>query len=221
MPPVLAVVLAAVRPDPGQARSWVERELSRPEYRRSLTERLLSWVGDLWRRLTDAALGASSPSTAVWVGVLAVLVVLAVVAAARLRREPPATRAPGELLSAQDSSPDEHRARATAALAAEAYDEALVEAFRALASRSLRRGLVDARPGLTAHELALDLAAAFPDRAEDLARAAALFDVVFYGDQPAGAADARSVLDLDDALRVARPASGSGSDGPAALAVPR
>ena len=33
-----------------------------------------------------------------------------------------------------------------------------------------------------------------------------LFDLVFYGDQPASADDARSVLDLDDALRTARPA---------------
>ncbi len=82
-----------------------------------------------------------------------------------------------------------------------------MEAFRALASRSLRRGLVDERPALTAHELAADLTAAFPDRAGDLVDAAALFDRVFYGHQRATAEAATAVLALDDALRTARPAS--------------
>ncbi len=46
----------------------------------------------------------------------------------------------------------------------------------------------------------------FPDHAAALAEASAKFDLVFYGDLPATGDDARSVLELDDALRLARPA---------------
>ena len=76
------------------------------------------------------------------------------------------------------------------------------------ASRSLRRGLVEARPGLTAHELAADLSSAFPQQADPLGRSAVLFDLVFYGEQDAEPGDVRSVLDLDESLRTARPVSG-------------
>ena len=67
----------------------------------------------------------------------------------------------------------------------------------------------------------MDLGPAFPEHAEALGRAATLFDLVFYGDQPAAAADARSVLDLDDVLRTARPAQRPPSDRESAPAVTR
>ena len=67
------------------------------------------------------------------------------------------------MLADRQTTPDEHRAAAVAALEAGDHDAALVDAFRAVASRALRRGLVDDRPGLTAHELAADLGPTFPD----------------------------------------------------------
>ena len=205
LPPTVEV-RGALRPDPDQARTWLERELARPEYQRSLTERFWSWLGDLWDRLTGLASGASDLSTATAVVLLVLLLALVVVAAARLRREPAVRRDDAVLLAARETSPDEHRARAAAALQEGRYADALVEAFRALASRSLRRGLVDERPALTAHELAADLTAAFPHRSAELVEAAALFDRVFYGHQRATAEAAGSVLALDEALRTARPA---------------
>jgi hypothetical protein len=150
------------------------------------------------------------------------LLVLVLVVATRLRREPGARRADDGALGDRETSPDEHRAAAVAALDAGDPGRALVSAFRALTARSLRRGLLDDRPGLTAHELAVDLGPVFPDGADALMRAAMLFDLVFYGDQPADPADARSVLDLDDALRAARPAAhGSSADRQPGAAVPR
>lgn len=205
MPTPLVAVLAAVRPDPGPARAWVERELTRPEYQRSLTDRFFSWLGDLWHELSQTALAASPLSTAAVISVLVVLAGLLLLVAGRVRREPLQQARDGGGLVAQERSPEEHRAAASAALEAGRYDAALVEAFRAVAARAVRRGVLDGRPGLTAHELAARLAPVFPGHAADLTRSAALFDVVFYGDQPASPADARSVLDLDEALHAARP----------------
>jgi hypothetical protein len=221
MLPSTVAVRGALRPDPDQARSWLERELARPEYRRGLFERFLSWLGDLWDRLTSVTVGSSALSTAMAIVLLVLLLVLMGVVATRLRREPAARWDRAVLVDARATSPDEHRARAEAALREGRFDDALVEAFRALASRSLRRGLVDARPALTAHELAVDLAVAFPDRAPDLVGAAALFDRVFYGHQRAMAEDAMGVLALDERLRTARPASRTPADPGPVTAVPR
>ena len=221
MLPSLVTVLAAVRPDPGQARSWVERELSRPAYQRSLLERFVSWLNDVWDGLTRTASGASPLSAGAAVALLVVVVVLLATAAARVRRERAPVRTGSDVLTSREVSPDDHRAAAQRALSDGRSAEALVEAFRALASRSLRRGLVEPRPGLTAHELATDLAPAFPAQADALRRSAALFDLVFYGEQDAGADDVASVLELDELLRTARPATRASAVGPPAPGVPR
>ena len=224
LPLQLVAVVRAVgtlRPDPDQARTWVERELSRPEYHEDLLTRFLGWLQDLWSQLQLRALGASTLSTAAAVVLLAVLVVLATLVVGRVRREP--VRGSGEagVLVPGSVSPEQHRAAAETALADGAFDRAIVEAFRALAVRAVRRGVAEERPGLTAHELATELGPAFPDQAEGLRAASVLFDLVFYGDQPASAGDARSVLDLDDALRTARPARRDTSAPPPTAAVPR
>jgi hypothetical protein len=100
-----------------------------------------------------------------------------------------------------------HRVAAEAALAAGDHAQAIVEGFRAVAARAVHRGVLDERPGRTAHELATELAPLLPDHARALTDASAVFDLVFYGHQPAQEADARSVLALDDDLRIARPAA--------------
>ena len=201
----MRVVPAALHPDPGTAREWVEQELSRPEYHQSLLERFYGWLVEEWYRLQAAALGASPWSTAAAVVVLTLLVVVVVLVASRVRREPlrpidGQSRLVGELVSA-----DEHRRTAEAALASGRHDESLGEAVRAIAARAVQRGVLDERPGLTADELTAGLAPFFPDHASALAQASTKFDLVFYGDVPATAEDARAVLDLDEALRVARP----------------
>jgi Domain of unknown function (DUF4129) len=215
MPGQLAALGTAIRPDPGPARSWLERELARAPYRQSLGDRFLSWLGDLWQSLQASALGASPLSTAAATLVLVALVVLVVLVASRVRRE--AVRAPGPdpLLGPGTVSADEHRAAAETAASAGDHGLAVVEGFRSVATRAVERGLLDEGPGRTAHELATDLGRVVPSSAAELLWCSGLFDRVFYGDgsttgAPAGeqrvtASEARRVLDLDDALRTMRP----------------
>jgi hypothetical protein len=201
----LVVVTGAVRPDPETARSWLERELSRPEYRQSLLTRFTTWLRDLWDSLQASALGASGLSTVAAVLLLVLLVVLVGLVASRVRREPLHPLGADAALGTGQVAPHEHRDAAERALSEGAYGPAIVEAFRAVAARAVQRGIIDERPGRTAHELAGDLGPVFPAHADELAAASALFDRVFYGDQPATGADARALLDLDDRLRSARP----------------
>jgi hypothetical protein len=210
----------ALRPDPGQARDWLQRELSRPEYHEGLRERFLTWISDLWNTLTTGALSANGLSVLAIVFVVVVAVVVGALLLSRVRPEARGPQRSSGVLTGRPVSPDQLRAAAERALAAGELDRALVEAFRALATRAIGRGLVEERPGLTAHELADDLAPRFPGHAVALRDAATRFDTVFYGHLAATERDARAVLDLDDALRRERPATGGG-DHALASAVPR
>lgn len=223
VPCVAPALLATARltPDPGQARGWVRRELSRPEYQQSLLERFQGWLGDLWQGLQATALGASPLSAAAAAVVLLVVVALVLLLATRVRREPASPLGDTAVLGPETVSADEHRRSAERALARGAIDVATVEGFRAVAARAVQRGVVEERPGLTAHELAADLAPSYPAHADGLTEASVLFDEVFYGDQPATVDDARSVLDLEDALRVARPVRGDHPEHTPAAAAPR
>jgi hypothetical protein len=208
MPQPLALIPTAggpIRPDPSAARTWLERELSRPEYRQSPVERLLGWLGDRWDALQAAALGASPLSTGAAVLLLVVLAVLVGLVAARVRRAPPGVPAAGPVLGSASVSAQEHRRGAEAAMAAGDHDRAVVEAFRTIAARAVERGLLEERPGRTARELATDLDPVLPAHADELTRASALFDQVFYGHRSAVAGEPSTLLDLDDALREARP----------------
>lgn len=204
-----------VRPEPGPARTWLQRELDRPEYQQGLVERMLSWLQDLWDDLTRSALAATPLSTAAATAVLVVLVGLALLVAARVRREPPTRSAGPALLVPGEVSPREHRSAAEVALDSGDFDTAVVEAFRALAARAVERGHAPRRAGLTARELVAALRPAFAQHAGDLHRSSTLFDQVFYGRQPSTEADARSVLALEETLRGARPGIPGGVEEPA------
>ena len=160
---------AALHPDPDTARSWLERELSRPEYHESLLEQLRNWLGEVWLRLQSAALGASPLSTAAFVVVLVVLVLVVVLVATRVRNDPTRHGQRGALLVDGVMNADEHRRVAETCLASGDLDVALVEGFRAIATRAVQRGVLEDRPGLTAHELTVGLGPAFPDHADALA----------------------------------------------------
>ncbi|NUR09261.1 MAG: DUF4129 domain-containing protein [Nocardioidaceae bacterium] len=203
----LLVVAAALRPDPPTARSWLDDELSRAEYRQGLLERFQGWLADVWDRLTQGALGAHPFSAAAAIGLTVLLVVVVALLVVRVRPETRYAAGSAPLLADASVSPEQHRAEAEAALAAGDADRALVEAFRALASRSVARGLLVERPGLTAHELAAELGPRFPELAEPLAASADRFDRVFYGRFTAAPDDARRVLELDEAVRRGRPAT--------------
>ena len=101
-------------------------------------------------------------------------------------------------------SADELRARAEAALADGRHEDAVIDGFRAVATRQVERGRLADTPGATAHEVALALGLEFPHLRERFGDGGALFDAVLYGDRPASAAQAASVLALDDELLARR-----------------
>ena len=216
-----SLALASIRPDPGPARTWVERELSRREYHQSPVEQFFGWLQELWDRLQASAQNASPLSTGAAVLSLAVLAVLLGLLVSRARREPSRQASRDGVLGPATVSAERHRDAAQAALDRGSFAEAVVEAFRAVAARSVERGLLAERPGLTAHELAEALAPVFPAHAPALRGAATRFDLVFYGGLRAVEAEARAVLDLDEQLRRARPATPAERSDDLAAVVPR
>ncbi len=202
-PPWPAFVLADPPLTPGgeEAHDLVRRELLHPEYHQdNVILRLIGWLSRLLDRGLTAAQG-TPPLTTFAAMVVAVLLVVAVVwLVSRARRTQHLPTAGRAALTEEIVSAAELRARAEAALADGRYADALVDAFRAAAVRQVERDRIDDLPGATAHEVALALAAAYPDQGTDVHRCASLFDLVLYGGRPATRDQAEDVLGLDDRL---------------------
>jgi Domain of unknown function (DUF4129) len=185
-------------PGGDEARSLLRRELLHPDYHQdNLVLRLINWL----TRLLDRGLAAARDTpplttfAAMLVGLLLVVAVIWLVSRARRSRRAPTVR-PALLLD-EHVSADELRARAEQALTEERYSDALVDAFRATALRQVERDRIDEMPGATAHEVAVALAEAFPERSAEVHRCAGLFDLVLYGGRPASRDQAAAVLALD------------------------
>jgi hypothetical protein len=198
-----SVLLAAADPvtRDGAHRAAV-RELSRPPYREaqpSLPVRALRWVVELVVKLLDAVPGV--PGGRGGVALLA-LVLLGVVAVVVTRLGPLARGRTGavEPVGAARLTPGGHRAAAEQAAREQRWADAVRERMRALARELEERGVLDARPGRTADEVARDGGRALPERAEDLRRAAAVFDEVWYGGRLADAGSYGVLVEVDDRL---------------------
>lgn len=188
-------------PSPEQARSLLRGELVRGEYHeQDLLQRLVTWVERQVGRGLEAASQAPPLSTflAMLVGLLLVLALVWL--GSRARRSGPVARVPGPVLPTEPVSAHRWRALAEEALAQGRYEEALVDGFRALVVRQVERGRLDDQPGATAHEVAEALGTAYPSQRPRLEEAARLFDLVRYGDRPAGPDQAAAVLTLDAEL---------------------
>lgn len=201
-------------PSGDEARSWLRRELLKPEYNdQNLVQRLLHAIERLLDKGINAASGSSTLTTLMSMLLLVVLVVALGLLVAQARRAG-ARKAAGDhgVLTDEEVTADDLRARAEAALADGRPADALVDGFRALTLRQVEQKRLEDLPGATAHEVALALQTAYPQERERVRRAADLFDSVMYGGRPATPDQARGVLALDDALggRVA-PAAGRGS----------
>jgi hypothetical protein len=107
-------------------------------------------------------------------------------------------------------SSDEHRAAADAAAARGAWADAVRERLRAIVRGVEERGVLDARPGRTADEAAAEAGAVLRSCADDLRRAARLFDDVWYGGRTATQASDEEMRRIDAAVRSARPVAASG-----------
>lgn len=208
---VLRVVLPAsipldppVTPTPDEARSKLRRELLRPEYNeQNLVQRILSWAERQIGKGLDAAADAPPLSTLAAMVILVGLVGLLGWLLSRSRRTARA-RDDRAVLTDEVISADELRARAEAALADGRHEDAVVDGFRAVATRQVERGRLADAPGATAHEVAVALGHEFPHLRERVDAGGALFDAVLYGDRPATAAQAESVITLDDELLARR-----------------
>jgi hypothetical protein len=195
-----------VRPDPDQARSWLEAELARPEYhQQSMLDRLVAWAVGIWDRLAGAAAGADPLSTYVAVGLALLMVVFAFVVVPRIRRTPAPSSDRRAVLRGEPATSREHRARAEAALARGHFPDAVVEAVRAIARDMVDRGVLADESDSTAHEIALGVGDAFPAQRGRLLAAADLFDAVQYGSEPASREQAIEMLAVHEELRRARP----------------
>jgi len=205
---VLSVLLPAfpprdppLTPSPDEARSRLRRELLRPEYNeQNLVQRFLSWAERQLGKGLDAAADAPPLSTLAAMVILVGLVGLLGWLLSRARRTARTGDEDRAVLTGEVISADDLRARAEAALAEGRHEDAVIDGFRAVAARQVERGrLVDA-PGATAHEVAVALGREFPHLRERVHGGGALFDAVLYGDRPATAAQAESVITLDDEL---------------------
>lgn len=178
-------------------------ELSKRAYHRddpSLVQRALQWLVEKLSKALDAAAGhAPGHGLGLFLIIVLALLVIGVIAfrIGPLRRSPRADESifGDEVLTAAD-----HRRRAEQFAAEQSWAQAIREWLRAIARELEQRGVVDPRPGRTAAELATEAGAQLPAVADDLHRATAVFDTVWYGGRTAGPDDAQLLRSLDARL---------------------
>lgn len=217
----LARVLIDV-PGRESARRLLSDELSNRAYEDEkppalldLLGRFVRWLGSL---VSDAAGGIDQAPLAIVV-LVALLVLLVVVVLVKVGPRRGGRSGPGALFTGEPlRSAAEHRARAEAAAAAGAFDEAVRERLRAASRELEERGVLERRPGRTAGEVAREAGRAAPPLAAPMATAARTFDEVWYGGRAGDAHGYRVVVAADDAVREARLAAAPID--PAAPAVP-
>ena len=204
----LALVLLRDPPldtPPDEARSKLRRELLRPEYNeQNLLQRFFTWIERQVGRGLDAASQAPPLSTLMAMVVLVGLVLLVGWLVSRARWTARTAEPDRAVLTDEQVSADELRARAEQALLDGRHEDAVVDGFRAVTARQVERGRLADAPGATAHEVAVALGTEFPHLRAQVEAGGALFDAVLYGGRPTTADQARRVVSLDDELRVRR-----------------
>jgi hypothetical protein len=171
-----------------------------------------SWLSEAFSWLLEKLLNFvdtvdSAVPGGIFAVILLVVVVIVLVVVIRVRSGPLAKAAKGEraVFSGQRKASSDHRKAAEDAAARGDFDEAVRERFRAVVRSLEERGLLDEKSGRTADEAAAEAGRLLPDVAEFLRAGARLFDDVHYGGIPAAEAGYRSLAELDDRCRRARP----------------
>ncbi|SES42425.1 protein of unknown function [Pedococcus cremeus] len=211
--PARAALHVAARLDPGngEARRWLEEELSRPAYHehndpiaRALAA-LERFIDSLLN--ADPSAGGALPAGIAGL-VTAGLVALVLFALRHVRREARRGDVGGPaLLGEERLTAEQFRERSRRALDEGRFADAVLDAMRATAQGAAERTLLDDAPSLTAHEVGLQLAVPFPEHRDELARAADLFDAVAYGHHAPEREQAEHLLALEATLRRTRPAT--------------
>ncbi|WP_114561495.1 DUF4129 domain-containing protein [Desertihabitans aurantiacus] len=150
----------------------------------ALVERVLRWLGEVVRRLTDLSPGAGGdaggglwPTVLVVLGVAGLALLVWRVGLPRLNR----TVGDAEVRTEAGVSPQEYRSLAERAAARGDLLTAVLEEFRAMVRGLEELTVIDPRPSRTALEVAWRAAEAVPEAEADLRSAATLFNEVAYG----------------------------------------
>lgn len=197
-----------VDPDAQTARRWLREELADPIYheRPSLLATVLDWVVRQLERAQQAVGQLDVRTAAVIVAVvLAVGAGSALLVAGPVRRAARERRASVDVFGDDARSTAELRASADAFAAQQRWAEAVLDRFRAILRSLEDRVVLDPRPGRTAHEAAEEATVRLPSCADDLRRAAVLFDDVCYGDNQPGRDDDAWLREVDRRVGAARP----------------
>jgi len=198
---VILADLLALEVDREAAREAAREELRRREYAEAQPPLLARVVGRLLRELGELLDRAAAAAPGGRLGLLLLLLLAGLLVAVVLARTGPLARSrgpaplfdgPGTLTAAQ------HRALAERAAQEERWADAVRERLRAVVRELEARGALDPRPGRTAGEVARDGGQALPALADDLRRAAVVFDEVWYGGRPADAGSYAVVVGLDE-----------------------
>jgi hypothetical protein len=190
-----------------EARELAERELADPVYDDdpSLFEQAVEWTLD---RLDDLLLGAAEVSPGQWLALLALIAVLAgvvvvLVRDVRSRARRVTETQPGVFATVRSAA--EHFAAADAAAARAEWTIAVTERFRGIVRRLDERQIIDVPAGSTAEEVTREAGRRLPALAEELVRAALLFDRVRYGGVAASYDDDVFLRSLADDCARAQP----------------
>ena len=190
-----------------EAARLAQEELAKQVYRDAgpgLVQRVVGWLIERAGKLFDEVAGVS-PGGYAGIAMVLLLVVVAVVAV-RLKVGPLGRREAREqaLFTGRARTAAEHRAAADAHAAAGEWSDAVRERLRAVVRSLEERAVLDERPGRTADEAAAEAGAALPAVAAELARAARLFDDVWYGGRVAGPESDATLRAVDEQVRAAR-----------------
>ena len=204
-----------VLPGAGEARRWAAEELAKPEYRDAAP----SWLDSLWRNFLDwlqsldGSAGDAAPVPSPVIALVIAAIIAAAIILARPRLNARARQAKDVFERETALAAADYRNRAEAAAVAGKWGDAVVDRFRAVVRSAEDRAILDPQAGRTADEAARALSAPFTTEAPRLARAAATFDGIRYGNRTAGSGDYRDMVGLDNTLDALKPAA-AGSTSP-------
>ena len=205
MTPVSWTLLRGLDPTPPEARTWLRQELDDSDYQSPWLDTMSRWIVDQLRKLLEGAGHLTDLSPVITVLMALVVIALLVWVVPKVRREPAIAVSGGAVLEDVTTTARRYRDQAAQALRDGRYDEAVLDGFRAIAKDTSDRRVLNDAPGRTAHEVSLALVSPFPDHADQLSRAADLFDAVRYGHRRASAGQASQIHELDAELVTTRP----------------